>query len=261
MGIYSSQILSFALVGAVCMAGEMHTPWDSILKRYVNEAHRVDYERLKREGLRELDGYVKALAEPWPAMNGTERKAALINAYNALTVWWMASKYPVKSVWKTPHPFTEARHTVDGKMVSLDGIETELRNGGDPRVHAVLVCAARSCPPLRREAYVAERLEQQLNGNAREWLANSVLNRFDAAARRAEVSNIFDWYRGDFDARPEKLEGFLAKHGPERAAFLRGGGGKISFLDYNWGLNDAGSVGEGYGGLTFYFDYFRNKWF
>jgi hypothetical protein len=208
-----------------------------------------------------LDAYLAGVAAPWPAMSGAERKAAMINAYNALTVRWMAQHYPVPSVWRTRHPFTEARHKVNGKMVSLDGIETALRQGGDPRVHAVLVCAARSCPPLRREAYVAERLEDQLDANTREWLGNRLLNRFDVARKRAQVSSIFEWYRGDFDARPEKLEGFLVKYGPAEAGFLPQAGAKIEFLDYNWGLNDAGNAGEGYGGISFYFDYFRNKWF
>lgn len=95
-----------------------------------------------------------------------ERKAALINAYNPFTVNWVVQNYPVKSIWRTSRPFGEVRHVLDGGKVSLDQIETELRNMGDPRIHGVLVCAALSCPPLRREAYVPE----DLAGN---WMTTS----------------------------------------------------------------------------------------
>ena len=64
-----------------------------------------------------------------------------------------------------------------------------------PRIHAAPVCAARSCPPLGREACVADRLDEQLDNNVREWLANPTLNRFDPSRAEAKVSPIFNWYR------------------------------------------------------------------
>jgi hypothetical protein len=101
-----------------------------------------------------------------------EKKALLVNAYNGFTIQWVLDTYPIESIWSTSAPFTEARHRLGGKMVSLNQIESQLRAMGDPRIHAALVCAARSCPPLRREAYVAERLGQQLDDNVRQWLAD-----------------------------------------------------------------------------------------
>lgn len=32
----------------------------------------------------------------------------------------------------------------------------------EPRIHAALVCAAISCPPLRQEPYTGENLDEQL---------------------------------------------------------------------------------------------------
>jgi uncharacterized protein DUF547 len=77
----------------------------------------------------------------------------------------------------------------------------------DPRIHAALVCAARSCPPLRREAYVADRLGGQLDNNVREWLAKPSLNHFGPSQGKAEISPIFKWYRMDFDAYLGGIEG------------------------------------------------------
>ena len=239
-------------------AGLSHGPWNDILQRFVTPQARVDYARLTKEGLPALDAYLATLAKPWPAaMPPAENKAALINVYNALTVRWVATHYPIPSIWRTRHPFTEARHSVNGRAYSLDQIETQLRNLGDPRVHAVLVCAARSCPPLRREAYTAEKLDAQLDDNTRVWLANPALNEFDPTRREAEVSQIFEWYRGDF----ESVAAFLAKFGPHYAAFLQSKDAKLRYREYYWGLNDNGSAGGAYGSVAFYFDYFRNKYF
>ena len=137
-----------------------HSAWDALLKRYVNDQSRVDYQHWKQEAVADLDAYLKQLAEPWPqGIAANEKKAALINAYNALTDRWILHNYPVRSTWATKDPFTAKRHVVDGHKVSLDDIESQLRGMGDPRIHAALVCAARSCPPLRREAYTGNELD------------------------------------------------------------------------------------------------------
>lgn len=237
-----------------------HDTWDKLVKEYVREDHRVDYARWKSDGTATLDGYIASLARPFPAgITKAERNAALTNAYNALTVRWMLGHFPTKSIWKTKQPFTGKRHTVDGKTVSLDDIETGLRETMGERTHAVLVCAARSCPPLRREAFVANRLDTQLDDNTREWLANDKLNQFFPEKNRADVSSIFKWYKGDFEKNGATLEGFLAKYAPsDRGAFLTSGKKPdIDFKGYDWGLNDTGDAGKGYRG--FYFDYLRNK--
>lgn len=235
------------LAVAIPVWGMDHGAWDALLKKYVDERHRVDYARWKADGVGELDGYLAEVAR------GGGDKAALINAYNALTVRWVLAHYPVVSIWKTKKPFREARHTVNGEKMSLDAIETRLRKMGDGRIHAALVCAARSCPPLRREAYTAERVEAQLEENTREWLADARLHTFDERGRQAEISKIFDWYKDDFPA----LEEFLARYAAQGKWIRRGI--KIRYKEYRWGLNDVGKLGEDYGGSAFYWDALRNR--
>lgn len=243
-------LASAHLLIAATEAGPDPSAWDALVKNYVNAEARVDYAGLKRRGLDELDAYLREVAAPWPTgIEANTRKAALINAYNALTVRWIVTNYPVQSIMKTPNPFKAERHIVDGRKVSLDQVETELRAMNDPRIHAVLVCAARSCPPLRREAYVAERLEAQLDGNTRAWLANLHLNEFRPDRGLASVSPIFKWYAADFGST-QGLSSFLARHAP--AGFSPGA--KIEFRDYDWGLNDASTLGEGYSPWSLYWD-------
>jgi uncharacterized protein DUF547 len=239
-----------------------HASWDWILKHFVNEKHRVDYGGLKKNGAPRLDDYIAGLGRAGTeSQSPNEKKALLINAYNAFTIQWVVKNYPIASIWRTDSPFAVARHNLGGKMVSLDEIESQLRAMGDPRIHAALVCAARSCPPLRREAYVADRLDQQLDDNAREWLADPSLNQFYPSQGKAEISPIFKWYHQDFDAYPGGLEGFLRKYAPPQViAELGKRKLEISFRQYDWTLNDASDAAENYSRLQFAIDWLRN-WF
>ena len=259
-------LLAYALVLAMpglCaeelrLAAVDQAPWDALLAAHVNEQNRVAYQRLANESLPQLDAYLAAIARPGTAVvSEDESKALLINAYNALTVRWVIEHYPAPSIWSTPDPFKQVRHTVAGKRFSLDQIESILRDTGDPRIHAALVCAARSCPPLRREAFVAARIEEQLDDNTRRWLANPELNRFEGVD--AQVSSIFKWYSDDFKAYPGGLQGFLKQYAPEDVwQSLAGRELKIKFLDYDWGLNDQSDVGKDYSFFRLGLDWLKN---
>jgi len=233
-----------------------YAAWDTLLKEFVNAQHRVDYAGLKKDATRRLKAYIDALGQVGSQpLAADQEKALLINAYNALTVGWVLDNYPIESIWSTSAPFTQARHRLGGKMVSLDQIESRLRAMGDPRIHAALVCAARSCPPLRREAYIAARLGEQLDDNVRQWLADRSLNTFDSARAQAEVSPIFKWYGKDFDSYPGSLEGFLRQYAPPDAKAALGERKlQVRFKDYDWGLNDQSRSGVHVGGPRRYRD-------
>jgi hypothetical protein len=241
-------------------------PWDEILHQYVNQRHLVDYTKLKQQDWKKLRDFVAGFGRQGPReLSQDEKKALLINAYNAMTMEWIVENYPAQSIWDTQRPFKARRFRLAGKSVSLDEIESRLREMKDPRIHAALVCAARSCPPLRREAYVAGRLDEQLDANLREWLANPALNRFDTDRRLVTVSPIFKWYGKDFDAYPGGLRGFLLKFGPPAATEkLRDGKVTIRFATYHWGLNDQFGRGMSYSsfqlGINWLKNWFRN-WF
>jgi len=250
-------LLLLSLTGAVASAAGLdHSRWDGLVHKYVTEEARVDYSGMRQHGVPDLEAYLKEVAAPWPAgMTPPETKAALINAYNSLTVHWVLANYPLKSIWRTDNPFRKARHTVDGKAVSLDQIEGRLRDMKDARIHAAIVCAARSCPPLRREAYTGAKLEQQLDDNSRRWLANRGLNEFVPEKRAAHVSGIFKWYAKDFGGTGG-VKDFLAKYGPN-AAYIDTRGSQLDYMTYHWGLNDVTTLGSDYSQWDFYRDQLR----
>ena len=239
-----------------------HQAWDSILKEFVNTDSRVDYARLKSEAAARLARYSGQLAAAeGPDWNSPEGKAFLINAYNAFAIRWVVENYPATSIMATPNPFRKKRHRLAGEQVSLDEIEERLRKSGDPRIHAAIVCAALSCPPLRREAYVAARLDEQLDGNTRRWLADQQLNEFDPQGAKANLSAVFDWYKKDFSSFPGGLEGFVREYAPRDQIELLGGRRlSISFKKYRWGLNDQSPIGEDYSGFRLAVDWLKN-WF
>jgi hypothetical protein len=99
---------------------------------------------------------------------------------------------------------------------------------------------------LREEAFVAERLEAQLEEQAARFMADRSRNRY--AAGKLEVSRIFDWYGKDFALGHKgitSLPAFMARHAerladaPADRERIRGLAVPLSFLDYDWKLNDA----------------------
>ncbi len=239
-----------------------HQGWDALLKDFVNDDSRVDYARLNNEAFDRLVAYSDHLAgAERPDWGSQEGKALLINAYNALIIRWIVENYPTASIMATPNPFRAKRHRLAGEWVSLDDIERRLRETGDPRIHSVLVCAALSCPSLRREAYVAERLDEQLDDNTRQWLANEQLNQFDSQRAKAELSPIFSWYEEDFKSYPRGLAGFVREYGPADKIQLLGNRElSIGFKGYSWGLNDQSAIGQDYSNFRLAVDWIKN-WF
>lgn len=239
-------------------AGIDHAPWDQLLKRYVNDRGLVDYATWKSssDDLLTLDHYLAAFAATTSSpATGDAEIAALINAYNAITIRWMLDHYPTESIRKTRDAWTGRRWNVGGGTVSLDEIEHQnLRPLLGWKVHATIVCAARSCPPLQRDAYTAANLAPLIAQAWRAWLGREDLNHFDVAKNTVHVSPIFKWFKDDFTG-----DGALAKvletYGPEAGrTFFRTGGFDVDYLDYHWGLNDQGTIGEDYsGGLAGFF--------
>jgi hypothetical protein len=243
-------------------AGIDHLEWSRLLAKYVDERGLVDYARWKATSsdLAALHVYLARLAAPaQPAATGHDLAASLINAYNAATIGWVLGNFPIESIRSTDDPFGERRHRVGGELVSLDDIEHgTLRPLVGYRVHATLVCAALSCPPLRHEAYEGARLDEQLDSAMRTWLARGDLNRLRPVENRLEVSPIFRWFAGDF----EKVGGVpavLQRYSPPEIARQLADPLEIRYRGYDWGLNDRGGRGARYGRIRRFWDELRNR--
>jgi len=165
-----------------------------------------------------------------------ERMAFYINAYNLLAIKMVTDHWPVKSIKDAGSLFTtvwkKPAGTVGGQAVTLNDIEHHiLRPMGDPRIHMAIVCASISCPDLRPEAYAAARLNEQLNEQARRFLANPGKGlRIEGGHIR--LSRIFDWFSEDF-----RVYGGVRKFILKFSDHLPTNYEIETDLDYNWSLN------------------------
>jgi hypothetical protein len=244
-----------------------HKAWTSLLERHVvpidgGKASQVRYAGFARDR-QALGAYLASLsavsAREYGGWSREHKLAFLLNAYNAFMVEKILTRHPnIKSVWDFGrvfgNPFKDRFFSLLGKEQHLDWIEHEtIRAPGafdDPRIHFAVNCASIGCPMLREEAYVASRLDAQLDQQTARFLSDRSRNRYDAQRGVLEVSSIFDWYGKDFERGWKgynSLAQFLSKHAdlladaPDQRQRIRERKTDIKFLDYDWRLNDAKS--------------------
>ncbi|HBO7425067.1 TPA: DUF547 domain-containing protein [Pseudomonas aeruginosa] len=236
-----------------------HAQWSALLAEHVawvsqGVASEVDYQGFKQNEA-PLDGYLASLSnvtrDQYDGWSRAQRLAFLINSYNAFTVKLVVDHYPVGSIKDIgglfSSPWKQAFIPLLGQTLTLDLLEhSMIRAPGafdEPRIHFAVNCASLGCPALRPEAFVAERLDAQLEDSQRRFLSDRRRNRFDADRRTFQVSKIFDWYGEDFVRQWGSLETYLDQH----SALLSGQQShqqsarrsEIEFLDYDWSLNQA----------------------
>ncbi len=236
-------VLSLLLFVSPAAQAFDHGHWDALLKKNVvvlegGKASQLRYAGVDRNGLKAYLARLSRVDESeFKGWSREERMAFLINAYNAFTVEKILTRYPdIRSIWDFGklfgNPFKDEFFTLLGRKASLDAIEhdTLRKEYREPRVHYALNCASVGCPMLREEAYVAARLERQLEEQAVRFLSDRSRNRFRDG--RLEVSKIFDWFKEDFEPRPAYFARYATVLG------YPGGEVSLSFLDYDWSLND-----------------------
>ena len=110
-----------------------------------------------------------------------------------------------------------------------------------------LVCAAVSCPPLLNQAFIADKLDQQLDEQMSLFLSDDQRNTINPSDNRVYLSSIFKWYGEDFEKGQQGINSLndLIKvyqddmaDDPQQLAFLQKQDFSIRYLDYDWRLND-----------------------
>jgi hypothetical protein len=220
-----------------------HEIWDGLLKKHVNATGFVQYKDFIRDSA-ELNRYLRILETAHPNdKNWTrnEQMAYWINAYNAYTIQLILRNYPVESIKDIKKGIAFVNSVWDIKFITIQGYNYDLNNiehnilrpvFKDARVHAAVNCASWSCPRLRAEAFTAERLEAQLEDAMRSFVNDPLRNR--VSPQKAEISEIFKWFKGDFERDAGSVRSFINKY----AATPLSDNGDISHIDYDWRLNE-----------------------
>lgn len=216
-----------------------HSSWTTLLARYVDDDGRVAYRDLQAHARAALDGYLTILAQAQvEGMSEAEEKAFWINAYNAMIVNGVLQGYTAESLLGRKRFFSWYALPIAGEERSADDIEHKIlrKKFHDPRIHFAIVCASTSCPKLRREAYVAERLDQQLDEAARTFINDPTRNRIDS--QRVALSQIFQWFADDFVNSAGSVVEFTQRFvADDKKSMLTAKKDDFQYLEYNWTLN------------------------
>lgn len=221
-----------------------HDSWSELLTKYVRKDGLVDYKGFVKDKDK-LNAYANYISDNTPTDDWTdeEKIAYWINAYNVFTVKLIVDNYPVKSI-KDLNPtlaiptirsvWTKEWFQIGGKDFSLDRIEHKIlrKEFNEPRIHFAVNCASISCPILRNEAYTAEKLNEQLDEQARIFLNDTTRNKIEP--QKVRVSKIFSWFGGDFKKDQTLIE-FLNRYSKVEINKKA----KVRFMDYNWKLNEV----------------------
>jgi hypothetical protein len=223
---------------------------------------RVDYGLLNKQP-EQLNRYLTALSSvkqsEYKLWTDDEQLSFLINAYNAFTLQLINQNYAkfqngkVESIKDLggffSNPWKQSFFTLLEEKHSLDDIEHDMIRlwFKRPRIHAALVCAAVSCPPLRDQAFVADQLSQQLDDQMRQFLSDDQRNTINLSNNRVNLSSIFKWYGEDFEKGQQgftslkdliKLYQADMADSPQQLTWLQKQDFNIRYLDYDWRLND-----------------------
>jgi hypothetical protein len=236
------------------LAAQRHALFTEVLQDHVKDG-LVNYEALKED--KRFNKYIEQLSntDPQDLISREEKMAFWINVYNAYTLKIICDNYPIKSISEL-HTGGLALGTVFKKTVwhkklvrvkneltSLDYIEHKILRPEfrDPRIHFSIVCAAKGCPPLRSEAYEAEKLNDQLNDQAKVFLEAAAKNSFNLDKNIATISPIFQWFKKDFSRDYSGLLVYLCRFLPEDIKVVierNPKKWKIKFSYYDWSLNE-----------------------
>ncbi|MBA3859020.1 MAG: hypothetical protein C0507_19105 [Cyanobacteria bacterium PR.3.49] len=246
-----------------------HTLFSEDLKLYVDN-DLVHYKKWKGHTDR-LEQYLKSLAQitqdEYEKLSKEDKKALWVNAYNAFTVKVVLDHYPINgteafypknSFRQIPDAWDDYFFVVAGRRVSLNDIEHNIgRRLHDPRIHFAVVCAAKGCAKINKEAYTGKTIESALEAQTDKFILNPDNVSFDHKEKTVRVSKLFSWFPLDFlnavgfktmpfpppkddevvlryivSRSPKEVQEKFKSDDDYRAY-------KVIYRDYDWSLNDA----------------------
>ncbi|MGK2859061.1 MAG: DUF547 domain-containing protein [Thermoanaerobaculia bacterium] len=244
-----------AVLAAMALPGLAAEPdysaWNGLLEKYYSPQYGMDYDGIRKSDFATLKKLVDDFSKvDVSKLNRDEQLAFWINLYNVSTVKLICDNYPTKSIRDLStdpivrlNVFKKAIVPQGGKMMSLNDIENDKIRAGfkDPRIHFAINCAARSCPPMRPEAFQGARVQEQLDDQSRVFMngpAGAKISRSGSKATMT-VTKVMDWFDDDFIDWGGGVVEFSKKYlSADKKAQLDGAKVKVDHFDYDWNLND-----------------------
>lgn len=220
--------------------------WTRVLQKYVDDEGRVNFTGVAKDRA-DLDRFVA-----WVYDNGPNNQPNLfptkeaqlayhINAYNALAMHKVIDRGIPKSLGgsglgalRTVRFFFVGKVQVGGEPITLRKYENEVvRKLNDARMHVALNCMSIGCPRLPREAFLPEKLNEQLDREARRFYNEERNVQVDDAKRVVRISEILDFFPEDFLAEAPSLTAYVNKYRDKKVPEDY----KVEFIPYDWTVN------------------------
>ena len=214
--------------------------WANHLSRFVDEKGRMDFRGMAKDP-GDLEVFLAWVAKVSPesqpqSFPTPESKLAYdINAYNGVAMYdVLKSGFPENLDKVKVTFFYKNRFQIGGRYISLYELENKLiRPMGDPRVHVALNCMARGCPRLPREPFEAEKLDAQLDRQAKEFYNEKRNVDPQPEKQTVRLSQILQFYTEDFTKKAPSLIAYVNLYREERIPTEW----KVEFIPYDWTLN------------------------
>ncbi len=251
MKVLASLLAILLLAGCASVSRPVHSPtadiappyeaWARVLEKYVDDQGRINFAGVAKDRT-DLDRFVAYVYDVGPN-NQPQRfptpehvLAFHINAYNALAMHKVIESDIPQTLagLKKIGFFYLGKVQVGGEPISLYDYENKvIRALNEPRIHVALNCMSIGCPRLPREPFLPEKLDQQLDREARLFY-NEVRNvEVNASRRVLRLSEILDFYTADFLAKAPSLAVYVNRYRlspvPENYT--------VEFIAYDWTIN------------------------
>lgn len=251
MKVLASLLAILLLAGCASVSRPVHSPtadiappyeaWARVLEKYVDDQGRINFAGVAKDRT-DLDRFVAYVYDVGPN-NQPQRfptpehvLAFHINAYNALAMHKVIESDIPQTLagLKKIGFFYLGKVQVGGEPISLYDYENKvIRALNEPRIHVALNCMSIGCPRLPREPFLPEKLDQQLDREARLFY-NEVRNvEVNASRSVLRLSEILDFYTADFLAKAPSLAVYVNRYRlspvPENYT--------VEFIAYDWTIN------------------------
>lgn len=251
MKMLASLLATLLLAGCASVSRPVHSPtadiappyeaWARVLDKYVDDQGRINFAGVAKDRT-DLDRFVAYVYDVGPN-NQPQRfptpehvLAFHINAYNALAMHKVIESGIPQTLagLKKIGFFYLGKVQVGGEPISLYDYENKvIRALNEPRIHVALNCMSIGCPRLPREPFLPEKLDQQLDREARLFYNEARNVEVNESAKLLRLSEILDFYTADFLAKAPSLAAYVNRYRrapvPENYA--------TEFIPYDWTIN------------------------
>jgi len=261
-----NQAPEFTPVASNGLAGRLMAAIEDLKETFYDiNRGRVDYRAMKNSS--EYHQYKKLAAglqhfDLVSLITKEEKLAFWINLYNTLVVHAIMELNLSASVREVSNFFTRVRYQIGDHTFSMDEIEHGILRSNarppyrvfsvfkktdprrefaldrlDARIHFALVCGSRSCAPIR--SYTSDNIDEQLETATKNFINSSEVVVIPEQ-NKILLSEIFNWYSGDFGKGRDVLEfvlSYLKSYDLSQYLNDHLDTIEVEYLFYDWNLN------------------------